>query len=158
MRKRREEMEKEEHADILRQIDAEFEVEQNKLLKQRKLIAEQNKDINVLQRKLQNCPSNIEITQFHKRLVELFDNLNLKSEENRKYVSLYNTVLETRRLFKQQSDYMKEINTSYRNAKHKKEKEVLLHNIQNVLTFIDKSITSSVDSFNKLKADYQRVN
>ena len=94
----------------------------------------------MLQRKIENCPSKIEITQFHKRLVELFDNLNLKSEENRRYVNLYNTVMETRRLFRQQTDYMREINDSYKGSKQKKEKEVLLHNIQNVLKIIDKSI------------------
>jgi len=111
----------------------------------------------VLQRKVENCPSKIEITQFHKRLVELFDNLNLKSEENRRYVNLYNTVMETRRLFRQQTDYMKEISDSYRAAKQKKDKEVLLHNIQNVLKIIDKSIDQSTEAMGKLRVDYQRV-
>jgi Mg2+ and Co2+ transporter CorA len=137
MRKRREEMEREEAAEILRQIDAEFDQEHNKLLEQRKQIADVNRNITVIQRRMENCPSKIEITQFHKRLVELFDNLNLKSEENRRYVNLYNTVMETRRLFRQQTDYMKEINDSYKSCKQKKEKEVLLHNIQNVLKIID---------------------
>jgi hypothetical protein len=137
MRKRREEMEREEAAEILRQIDTEFDQEHNKLLEQRKQIADVNRNITVIQRRMENCPSKIEITQFHKRLVELFDNLNLKSEENRRYVNLYNTVMETRRLFRQQTDYMKEINDSYKSCKQKKEKEVLLHNIQNVLKIID---------------------
>jgi hypothetical protein len=35
---------------------------------------------------------------------------------------------------------MREINDSYKGSKQKKEKEVLLHNIQNVLKIIDKSI------------------
>lgn len=129
MRKRREEMEKEEAAEILRQIDSEFDDEHQKLLEQRKQIADVNRNITVIQRRIENCPSKIEITQFHKRLVELFDNLNLKSEENRRYVNLYNTVMETRRLFNQQTSYMKEINDSYKACKQKKEKEVLLHNI-----------------------------
>lgn len=111
----------------------------------------------MLQRKIENCPSKQEITQFHKRLVELFDNLNLKSEENRRYVNLFNTVMETKRLFRQQYDYLKEINDSYKTCKQKKEKEVLLHNIQNVLGIIDKNINQSSDSLNKLKVDYQRV-
>mmetsp|Transcript_5041 Transcript_5041/g.3693 ORF Transcript_5041/g.3693 Transcript_5041/m.3693 type:complete len:93 (+) Transcript_5041:1706-1984(+) len=92
MKKRKEDMEREEHAQILRQIDEEFNLEHNKLLAQRKQVADINREITVLQRKIENCPSKIEITQFHKRLVELFDNLNLKSEENRRYVNLYNTV------------------------------------------------------------------
>ena len=56
----------------MRQIDQEFEEEHNKLLEKRKLVAEQNRSINVVQRKIENCPSKIEITQFHKRLVECF--------------------------------------------------------------------------------------
>lgn len=157
MRKRREDMEKEEAADVLRQIDAEFDEEHQKLLEQRKQIADVNRNITVIQRRIENCPSKIEITQFHKRLVELFDNLNLKSEENRRYVNLYNTVMETRRLFRQQTDYMKEINDSYKGCKQKKEKEVLLHNIQNVLKIIDQSITQSTEAMSKLRVDYQRV-
>ena len=157
MRKRREEMEREEAAEILRQIDAEFDQEHNKLLEQRKQIADVNRNITVIQRRMENCPSKIEITQFHKRLVELFDNLNLKSEENRRYVNLYNTVMETRRLFRQQTDYMKEINDSYKSCKQKKEKEVLLHNIQNVLKIIDQSISQSTESLTKLRVDSQRV-
>jgi hypothetical protein len=83
----------------LRQIDQEFEEEHNKLLEKRKLVAEQNRSINVVQRKIENCPSKIEITQFHKRLVELFENMNLKAEENRRYINLFNTVQETKKLF-----------------------------------------------------------
>ena len=154
MKKRREEMERDEHAEVLRQIDSEFDQEHNKLLEQRKYIADVNRNITVIQRRIENCPSKIEITQFHKRLVELFDNLNLKSEENRRYVNLFNTVMETKRMFKQQSDYLKEISDSYRGCKQKKEKEVLLHNIKNVLEILDKSIVSSTDSLGKLKLDY----
>lgn len=157
MRKRREEMERDEAAEVLRQIDQEFDQEHQKLLGQRKQIADVNRTITVLQRKVENCPSKIEITQFHKRLVELFDNLNLKSEENRRYVNLFNTVMETRRLFRQQTDYLKEISDSYKGCKQKKEKEVLLHNIQNVLGIIDKSIGQSTEAMGKLRVDYQRV-
>ena len=43
MRKRREEMEKEEAAEVLRQIDAEFDGEHHKLLEQKKQIADINR-------------------------------------------------------------------------------------------------------------------
>ena len=52
---------------------------------------------------------------------------------------------------------MKEINDTYKSSKNKKEKEVLLHNIKNVLDKIDISISQSSESLNKLKVDYQRV-
>jgi len=51
-----------------------------------------NRAVTVLQRKIEACPSNVEVTQFHKRLVELFDNLNSRTTESRKYYNLFNTV------------------------------------------------------------------
>lgn len=107
---------------MLAEIDAEFEAEQEKLLRQRKLVAVENRNINIVQRKIENCPSKVEITQFHKRLVELFDNMNLKAEENRKYINLFNTVQETKRLFDQEKKHLNEISQSYRGCKGKKDK------------------------------------
>lgn len=67
------------------QIELEFEDKMEKLNAQKVILAEQNRGINILQRKIERCPSNIELSQFNKRLVELFDQLNFKSDENRKY-------------------------------------------------------------------------
>jgi len=127
----------------LRQIDQEFEEEHGKLLEKRKLVAEQNRTINVVQRKIENCPSKIEITQFHKRLVELFENMNLKAEENRRYINLFNTVQETKKLFAQEKKYLTEINSHYRECKQKKEKEQLKANIVTTLTAIKLNIEKS---------------
>ncbi len=44
---------------------------------------------------------------------------------------------------------MKEINDSYKNSKQKKEKEVLLHNIKNVLDMLDKNIATSMENLTK---------
>ena len=48
MKKKREEMEMDEHAEVLRSIDAEFEEEHRKLLEQRKVIADVNRNITIL--------------------------------------------------------------------------------------------------------------
>jgi len=66
--------------------------------------------MHIVQRKIENCPSKIEITQFHKRLVELFEMMNNKAEENRRYINLYNTVQETKKLFTNEKKYLNEIN------------------------------------------------
>ena len=116
-------------------------------------MAVQNKTINIVQRKIENCPSKIEITQFHKRMVELFDNLNLKAEENRRYINLYNTVQETKKLFSQEKMYLNEINGSYRNCKGKKEKEVLKNNIRATLDAIKSNIDRSKKTVEMLRAD-----
>ena len=99
MKQKKSDLEQTEQTQVLQQIDDEFAAEHTKLIEQRKLVAIENRNINVIQRKIENCPSKIEITQFHKRLVELFENMNLKAEENRKYINLYNTVQEIKKLF-----------------------------------------------------------
>jgi len=133
MKQRKEQLAAEEHAAVLEQIDAEFTEENNKLLEQRKLIAAENMNINKLQRRIENCPSNVELTQFQKRMIELFDNMNLKSEENRKYFNLFNTVQETKRLFAQEFKYLNEILTLYKQCKASKEKLQLAKNIESTL-------------------------
>ena len=99
-------------------------------MEQRRLVAQENLNLNVIQRKIENCPSNVELTQFHKRLIELFDNMNLKAEENRRYVHLYNTVNDTKGLFQREKKYLTDIITHYKACKAKKEKEVLRDNIR----------------------------
>ena len=127
------------------------------MVEQRKLLAAQNRQITVIQRKIEQCPSNVEITQFHKRLVELFDNFNFKSEENRKYFSLFNTTQDTKQYFGQQLNYLKEINGLYKAAKGKKEKEVLLHNLKNILGIIEQKAAKSTEKLDAARAEYRQV-
>ena len=69
------------------------------MIEKKKLLADQNRQITVIQRKIESCPSNVEITQFTKRLMELFDSFNFKSEENRKYCNLFNTLVDSKKYF-----------------------------------------------------------
>ena len=108
----------------------------------------------IIQRKIESVPSNVEISQFHKRLVELFDNLNFKSEEERKYFNLFNTTQDTRTLFSQQRNYMGEINDTYKNSQNKKQKEVLLHNLKNIQTIIAQNVKNSNDKLEHAKGQY----
>lgn len=91
-RNKREAMEDQEHNSILAEIDQEYNAANDEVIEQKKAIAEVNRAVTVLQRKIEACPSNVEVTQFHKRLVELFDNLNTRTTESRKYYNLFNTV------------------------------------------------------------------
>ncbi len=69
--------------------------------------------------------------------------MNLKAEENRRYINLYNTVQETKKLFAQEKKYWNEINSAYRQSKQKKEREVLKNNIQATVEAISQNIKRS---------------
>jgi len=79
--------------------------------------------------------------------------MNLKAEENRKYINLYNTVQETKRLFGQERKYLNEINDSYKQCKNKKEKEFLCSNIKATLEAIHKNIEKSKKAVDDQRAD-----
>ena len=66
----------------------------------------------------------------------MFDQFNFKSEENRKYCNLFNTMVDSRKYFTNQLKFMGEINETYKNAKKKKEREVLLFNIRNIISIM----------------------
>jgi hypothetical protein len=62
IQKRKEQLEQDEHAAILGEIDAEFDQENSKLIDKRKLVAVENRNITIIQRKIENVPSKVEIT------------------------------------------------------------------------------------------------
>lgn len=124
---------------------------------QKKLLADQNRQITIIQRKIETCPSNIELSQFNKRLVELFDSLNFKSDENRKYFNLFNTVQDTKTLFTQESNYLAEISATFKKAQNKKAKEVLLFNLQNIQKITQGNVKKSTDELEQCKGQYRTL-
>ena len=103
-------------------------------------------------------PTNIELSQFNKRLVELFDSLNFKSDENRKYFNLYNTVQDTKQLFTQEFNYLQEIAKTYKaSAGNKKAKEVLLHNLQNILKVTSANVQKSLNELEGIRGQYRSI-
>lgn len=99
----------------------------------------------------------MEITQFTKRMFELFDSFNFKSEENRKYCNLFNTLVDSKKYFNQQLNYMKEINELYKGAKKKKEREVLLHNLKNITGIIAQKRDNSLGMLDSIRQETRQV-
>jgi hypothetical protein len=77
--------------------------------------------------------------------------MNFKSDENRKYFNLFNTVQDTKVLFNQELSYLGEINRTYKAAQNKKAKEVLLFNLQNIQKITSVNVTKSSDDLENLK-------
>jgi hypothetical protein len=110
-----------------------------------------------LQRKIEQIPSNIEITQFHTRFVELFDNLNFKSDENRKYNNLFNTLQDAKLLFDNQYKILHEVNDMYKQAGSKKNKEILLHNLQLIIKPLKEKVALCNADLEKTKQNLRQV-
>ena len=88
-------MSSKEGSELIQQIDEGYGEEYKKLLAKKAEIAEKNKLISKLQRKIEQCPSKTELTQYIGRFTELYEQVNRRNEEYKKYINLYNTLLAT---------------------------------------------------------------
>lgn len=87
------------------------------------ILAEQNQKVAILQRRIENTPSKTELSQYQRRFVELYEQINLKLEESRKYYNNYNNLLETRELLNSQIQVLQSFQKGYAAAKRNKDKE-----------------------------------
>lgn len=81
----------------------------------------------------------------------MYDLINLKLEENKRYINLFNSLGETEQMLLKQSQYMKEIREGFRKSKNKKEKEILLNDLKGLLEVIRKASNDSTDTLKDLK-------
>lgn len=67
-------------------------MEKRRLQKVRMLAARRNREIATLQRKIDEIPSRLELTQYQKRFVELYEQVAAKHRETKRYYTMYNTL------------------------------------------------------------------
>ncbi|KAH0621344.1 hypothetical protein JD844_022515 [Phrynosoma platyrhinos] len=73
-------------------IDQQYKTEREKLQKIRLLLARRNREIAILQRKIDEVPSRAELTQYQKRFIELYGQVSATHKETKQFFTLYNTL------------------------------------------------------------------
>ncbi|XP_061548070.1 coiled-coil domain-containing protein 93 isoform X1 [Phycodurus eques] len=73
-------------------IDQQHNTDRDKLHKLRLLMARRNRDIAILQRKIDEVPCRAELTQYQKRFIELFCQVSATHKETKQFFTLYNTL------------------------------------------------------------------
>ncbi|TNN56351.1 Coiled-coil domain-containing protein 93 [Liparis tanakae] len=73
-------------------IDKQYNTDREKLQKIRLLMARRNREIAVLQRKMDEVPSRAELTQYQKRFIELYSQVSATHKETKQFFTLYNTL------------------------------------------------------------------
>ncbi|KAI7808376.1 coiled-coil domain-containing protein 93 [Triplophysa rosa] len=66
--------------------------DREKLQKIRLLMARRNREIAILQRKIDEVPSRAELTQYQKRFIELYSQVSATHKETKQFFTLYNTL------------------------------------------------------------------
>ncbi|XP_033879898.3 coiled-coil domain-containing protein 93-like isoform X1 [Acipenser ruthenus] len=73
-------------------IDKQYNTDREKLQKIRLLLARRNREIAILQRKIDEVPSRAELTQYQKRFIELYGQVAATHKETKQFFTLYNTL------------------------------------------------------------------
>uniref|UniRef100_A0A8C5I5R0 Coiled-coil domain-containing protein 93 n=1 Tax=Gouania willdenowi TaxID=441366 RepID=A0A8C5I5R0_GOUWI len=69
-----------------------YNTDKDKLQKIRLLMARRNREIAILQRKIDDVPSRAELTQYQKRFIELYSQVSSTHKETKQFFTLYNTL------------------------------------------------------------------
>lgn len=78
------------------ELQRELEHELEQLQSLRMQAAKQNRQLTTVQRQLDNIPDRIELAQYQKRFLELYNQVSAKHRETKQFFSLYNTLSQTK--------------------------------------------------------------
>ncbi len=82
--------------------------------------------------------------------------MNRRNEEYKKYINLYNTLAETKRIVNEQLEYILEAKDGYKNSKAKKDKEKFRKTLTEIVAIVNNGGTKAKHLVDKLKQDKVR--
>ncbi|XP_041857501.1 coiled-coil domain-containing protein 93 isoform X2 [Melanotaenia boesemani] len=97
-------------------IDKQYNSDREKLQKIRLLMARRNREIAVLQRKIDEVPSRAELTQYQKRFIELYSQVSATHKETKQFFTLYNTLDDKKVYLEKEVNLLNSIHDNFQQA------------------------------------------
>ncbi|XP_036599343.1 coiled-coil domain-containing protein 93 isoform X1 [Trichosurus vulpecula] len=97
-------------------IDQQYKTEKEKLQKIRLLLARRNREIAILQRKIDEVPSRAELTQYQKRFIELYSQVSATHKETKQFFTLYNTLDDKKVYLEKEISLLNSIHENFQQA------------------------------------------
>nr|XP_056717239.1 coiled-coil domain-containing protein 93 [Euleptes europaea] len=97
-------------------IDQQYKAEREKLQKIRLLLARRNREIAILQRKIDEVPSRAELTQYQKRFIELYGQVSATHKETKQFFTLYNTLDDKKVYLEKEVNLLNSIHDNFQQA------------------------------------------
>uniref|UniRef100_A0A3B4AEQ9 Coiled-coil domain-containing protein 93 n=1 Tax=Periophthalmus magnuspinnatus TaxID=409849 RepID=A0A3B4AEQ9_9GOBI len=118
-------------------IDQQHSAEREKLQKIRMLMARSNREIAILQRKIDEVPSRAELTQYQKRFIELYSQ-SATHKETKQFFTLYNT-LDDKKLYLEKENLLNSIHDNFQAMSSAGAKEQFLRQMEQIVEGIKQS-------------------
>ena len=157
MEKKREKMNSDENQKVFEEIDSNYSTELNNLLTKKQSLFEENKEINILLRKIQVNPSKLELLQYQKRFEELYEQINIVNEKNRELINEINAKEEVKKLLQHKQETYVDLKDVYKDCKSKKEKENFKKSIEGVVSNMEESSKRTTDKLNGLNKELEEL-
>ncbi|NXK58418.1 CCD93 protein, partial [Sylvietta virens] len=97
-------------------IEQQYKAEKEKLQKLRLLLARRNREIAILQRKIDEVPSRAELTQYQKRFIELYSQVSATHKETKQFFTLYNTLDDKKVYLEKEVNLLNSIHDNFHQA------------------------------------------
>ncbi|KAM4558357.1 coiled-coil domain-containing protein 93 isoform 2-T3 [Odontesthes bonariensis] len=97
-------------------IDTQYNTDREKLQKIRLLMARRNREIAILQRKIDEVPSRAELTQYQKRFIELYSQVSATHKETKQFFTLYNTLDDKKVYLEKEVNLLNSIHDNFQQA------------------------------------------
>ncbi|XP_062861631.1 coiled-coil domain-containing protein 93 isoform X1 [Trichomycterus rosablanca] len=97
-------------------IDQQYSTDREKLQKIRLLMARRNREIAILQRKIDEVPSRAELTQYQKRFIELYSQVSATHKETKQFFTLYNTLDDKKVYLEKEVNLLNSIHDNFQQA------------------------------------------
>jgi len=133
-------------------VDQTFVEDLDKLKKLRQLAAKKNRDIALVERKIDEVPSRTELSQYQRQFVELYETVAGKETETRQYYTTYNTLEDTKKFLQKEVSILNSIQQNYKAAmSSKSSKEQLLNSLTEIIKSVIGNLEKMSQKFNNEK-------
>jgi len=140
-------------------IDATYAEDLEKLKKMRQYAAKRNRDIVLIERKIDEIPSRTELAQYTRQFVELYETVASKETETRQYFTSYNTLEDTKKFLQKEVSILNSIGENYKAAmSSKSSKEQLLTSLNEIVKSVGQNVDKMDQKLNNEKETKSKIN
>nr|XP_015214065.1 PREDICTED: coiled-coil domain-containing protein 93 isoform X1 [Lepisosteus oculatus] len=108
--------ENDEEKERIQLVEKQYNTDREKLQKIRLLLARRNREIAILQRKIDEVPSRAELTQYQKRFIELYGQVAATHKETKQFFTLYNTLDDKKVFLEKEVNLLNSIHDNFQQA------------------------------------------
>ena len=146
----------EEHKGV-EAINQEYEERKRIYSKKQTKMAKVSKEVALLSRKIQEYPSAIEVGQYYKRYLDLFERVQEETDNQRKLDVIYNRLLDLGKLATDQISLLRTIKKNVIECSRKKHRESLTESLRGALKQTKANLERSKEFFEKAEKENSKL-